>query len=81
MVSIRIQLQIFVIICIFAAWKFATVDEVTSILRWGGLAWFGMTVQMMTKIWSWMRMETNRVLREVKRVELQIARMQSKSVD
>jgi uncharacterized membrane protein YciS (DUF1049 family) len=31
-------------------------------------------------MWFWMRMESNRVLREIKRVELQVARLTSKAV-
>ena len=68
---------IMVAIGIYAAWKFATVDDMTAMVRWGGLAWAGLTVQMMIKLWSWMRMESNRVIREVKRLELQIARLQA----
>ncbi|NOX94986.1 MAG: hypothetical protein GXP04_07785 [Alphaproteobacteria bacterium] len=66
-----------VAIGLYAAWKFATVDDMTAMVRWGGLAWAGLTVQMMIKLWSWMRMESNRVIREVKRLELQIARLQA----
>ena len=62
---------------VYAAWKFATVGDVVTMLKWGGIAWFGMMSMTMIKIWSWMRMETNRTLREVKRLELQIARMQN----
>jgi len=69
-----------VTIGLYAAWKFATVDDMTSMLRWAGLAWAGFSVQMMLKIWSWMRMESNRVIREVKRVELQVARLQAKRI-
>ncbi|MGE4611852.1 MAG: DUF6768 family protein [Paracoccaceae bacterium] len=60
----------------YAAWKFATVDELTSIVRWGGLVWLGIFATSISQLWSWMRMETNRTIREVKRLELQIALMQ-----
>ena len=63
----------------YAAVQFATVGEIIPMLRWGGIAWFGFIGMMMIKLWSWMRMETNRTLREIKRLELQIARMQAKS--
>jgi len=58
----------------WAAWKFYMADDVIAMLKWGGLAWIGFMAQIMIKLWSWMRMESNRVLREVKRLELQIAR-------
>ncbi len=62
----------------WAAWKFYMADDVVTMLKWAGLAWIGLMTQIMIKLWSWMRMESNRVLREVKRLELQMARMQGK---
>ncbi len=62
---------------VYAAWQFATVGEVVSMLKWGGIAWCGIMSMIMIKLWSWMRMETNRTLREIKRLELQIARLQA----
>jgi len=64
-------------IAVYAIWQFVIADDVPSMLRWGGLAWITGISQMMIKLWSWMRMETNRTLREIKRLELQIARMQN----
>ncbi|MEL7489125.1 MAG: DUF6768 family protein [Pseudomonadota bacterium] len=61
----------------YAAWKFATVDSIEGILHWGAIATAAFGTQMMIKLWSWMRMETNRTLREVKRLELQVARLQA----
>jgi len=64
-------------VAIYAIWKFVTTDDLASMIRWGGLAWIAGVSQMMIKLWSWMRMETNRTLREIKRLELQIIRMQN----
>ena len=64
-----------VVIGVWAAWKFYQADDVGAMLKWAGLAWIGLTTQIMIKIWSWMRMETNRVIREVKRLELQVAQL------
>lgn len=58
----------------YAAWKFFTVVEVSDKLLWGGGAWFLATMVAFMKVWFWMRMESNRILREIKRLELQIAR-------
>ncbi len=65
------------IIAVYAVWKFVVADDITAMLKWGGLAWVTASSQMMIKLWSWMRMETNRSLREIKRLELQIARLQA----
>ena len=64
-------------IAIYAIWKFVISDDLASMIRWGALAWIAGVSQMMIKLWSWMRMETNRTLREIKRLELQIIRMQN----
>ncbi len=66
------------IIGLYAAWKFATLADTPSMLRWGGLAWIMLQSQMMIKLWSWMRMETNRSIREIKRLELQVSMLQAK---
>ena len=66
------------VIGLYSAWKFATVADMHSALLWGGLAWVGFMTQTAIKIWTWMRMETNRTLREIKRVELQLARVLAK---
>ena len=63
---------------VWASINFYLEDDVAAMLKWAGLAWIGLTAQIMIKIWSWMRMETNRVLREVKRLELQLARHRGK---
>ena len=62
----------------YSAWKFLHVSDTNELIRWGGVAWFLLTGVYLMKLWFWMQMETNRVLREVKRVELQMARMQAR---
>lgn len=60
---------------LYAAWQFIMADDVPSMIRWAALAWALFQTQMMIKLWSWMRMETNRNIREVKRLELQVAQL------
>ena len=62
----------------YAAYKFIVVDDLIPKLEWGALAWALFTTQIMIKLWSWMRMEHNRTIREVKRVELQLALLSSR---
>lgn len=59
----------------YAVWQITITGDIASMLRWGAVAWAGFMSMIMIKIWSWMRMESNRVIREVKRLELQIARL------
>lgn len=62
----------------YAAWKFLTIADADAKVGWGALAWFLMTMVAFMKVWFWMRMESNRILREIKRVELQLARLRHK---
>lgn len=55
---------------VYAATRFLGVPELAAQLRWGGLALLLFGVSSMIKIWFWLELHSNRVLREVKRVEL-----------
>lgn len=62
----------------YAIWQvFGVGGEDT--MQWAALAWLMMTMLAFMKVWFWMRMESNRVIREIKRVELQIARLRTAS--
>lgn len=54
----------------FTGYKFYQAVDVASQLRWGGLGVALLLIIALIKIWFWMEMQSNRVLREVKRVEL-----------
>lgn len=60
---------------LYAVWKFAVTDELMPKLNWGGVAWFSGFMVAFMKVWFWMRMESNRTVREIKRVELQLAQI------
>lgn len=66
------------ILFFYAAWKFFTVDDMILKLNWGAAAWFSAIMVAFMKVWFWMRMESNRMMREIKRVELQLAHLQMK---
>lgn len=59
---------------LWCAWNFAVAEDVAAMLRWGGAAWFLFTGVMMIKLWFWLQMTSNQIRREVKRLELQVAR-------
>lgn len=64
---------------LYSGWRFFTAPAALESAQWAAVAWFLMTMVAFMKVWFWMRMESNRVIREVKRVELQVARLQNKS--
>ncbi len=59
---------------VYCGWKFFAASEALDAARWAAGGIMGMVMVGFMKIWFWMRMESNRILREVKRLELQIAR-------
>jgi hypothetical protein len=57
---------------VFAVMRFCSAPELAVQLRWGGLALGLFLVIGLIKIWFWLEMHSNRILREVKRVELRL---------
>ncbi len=55
---------------VLAGLRFYEATETTLQLRWGGIALALLAVASLIKIWFWLELHTNRVLREVKRIEL-----------
>ena len=66
---------IYLFLCIWSAYRFFGAEAVRDqiLFATGFLASLGIT--MAFKIWFWMVMNRNAVLREVKRLELQVARL------
>ena len=60
---------------LYCGWRFMGTTDVVAMLRWGagaGLAALGVA---MVKLWFWAGLQSNAVIREVKRLELQVARL------
>lgn len=55
---------------LWTAVQFYHATEVTAQLRWGGGTLLLLLVAGLLKLWFWLELQTNRVLREVKRLEL-----------
>jgi uncharacterized membrane protein YciS (DUF1049 family) len=60
---------------VFAAWKFATLEEVRAMLHWGAIAGFCVVVLALIRLWFFMELQSSRIVREIKRLELQVARL------
>lgn len=55
---------------IWAGWRFYGAETLQTQVQWGALAFLFILMVSFLKIWFWLEMHTNRVLRELKRVEL-----------
>lgn len=61
-------------IFVWATIHFYEAAEVREQLQWGGVALITIIFVSFMKVWFWLEMHSNRVLREVKRVELLLLR-------
>jgi hypothetical protein len=60
---------------LYCGWRFLQTDDTAAMLRWGmGLTLCALAI-MLIKLFAWMELEKNAVVREVKRLELQVARL------
>jgi len=59
---------------LFAGREFMAANDVAAMLRWGGLVGLLFMAMSMIKLMHWQQMQANRIIREVKRLQLQIAR-------
>ena len=63
---------LFIVGCIFA-WQFTNQIEPRETMLWGSGAALSFAGLMLIKVWFWLEMHKNAVVREIKRVELQVA--------
>lgn len=61
---------VFFIGAVWAALRFYRAESVTLQLQWGAMAFLLLVISLFVKLWFWLEMHSNRVLRELKRVEL-----------
>lgn len=57
----------------FLAYRFVTADDLRTMILWGAGAGLATAGTAMIKLWFFMEMQKNSIVREVKRLELQIA--------
>ncbi|HUG11501.1 MAG TPA: DUF6768 family protein [Opitutaceae bacterium] len=55
---------------VWSAWRFYVAEVVREQMLWGGLCLYFLIFIAFMKVWFWLEMHSNRVLRELKRIEL-----------
>jgi hypothetical protein len=61
-------------IATWAGFRFYHAETVGSQLSWGGLCLLGLLMVSFIKVYFWMEMHSQRILREIKRTELRLMR-------
>lgn len=72
-VLVMIYSFFFLGLCIYCAMQFFAATEVKSMIAWACGLCLGMIAVMALKIWYWMELHRMSVIREIKRLELQIS--------
>jgi len=63
---------LFGVACVFA-WRFVQAQELQGMLRWGAASALAFAGIALVKVWFWLELQKNAVVRELKRLELQVA--------
>jgi hypothetical protein len=74
-IMISVQILILTLLAIYCAVQFFGSEVTRDLLMWAVGFGFCLMAVMMLKLWFWLEIQKNSVLREVKRVELQVARL------
>lgn len=61
-------------LALYAAQQFLDATDAVATLRWGALAGLIILAMSVIKLMHWSQMQANRIIREIKRVELLVAR-------
>ena len=69
---------VFFVLAILSAVRFFKTDDSRDMMMWALAFIFCMMAVSMMKMWFWMEMNKNAITREIKRLELQIARLASR---
>jgi len=65
--------SILTFVAFYSGYQFFTADSVALMLHHGAILFLALLVGTMTKLWTWMQMQKNDLLREIKRSEYQVA--------
>ena len=72
---------VFFVLGVLAAVQFFTREDPREMLLWAIGFIFCMSAVSMLKVWFWMELNKNAITREIKRLELQIARLAARIKD
>ena len=66
---------VFMVLGVLSVVRFFQAEETRDMLMWAAASAFLLSGVSMMKVWYWMELNKNSVTREIKRLELQIARL------
>jgi len=66
---------------IYCAIQFFHVEQTNDLIRWGVFGTLSLMGSSMLKVFSWMQMDKKAIIREIKRLELQVSSLSGKISD
>ena len=79
MILMNIVQVAFFVLFIYCVIKFFVVEETNDLIRWGIFGSVALFAQSMLKLFTWMQMDKNAIIREIKRLELQVSSLAAKN--
>ncbi|MDA2933945.1 hypothetical protein MYX82_06335 [Acidobacteria bacterium AH-259-D05] len=73
-----VTIPAFVVLAVLATVQFFQVEGVNEMIAWACAFMFCWIAIGMMKVWYWMELNKNTIIRELKRVELQIAQLSNR---
>ena len=73
-----VYIFIFFGLSIYCLVQFLSVDDTQLMIKWGAGMFYCIMAVTVLKLFQWMQMDKNSILREIKRLELQITSLNSK---
>ena len=81
LITTNIMTIVFLGLFVYCCIQFFNVESAEELMKWGfGSLMFLLSMSML-KIYAWLQMDKNAILREMKRLELQIMSLSAKVVD
>ena len=77
-ISVGIVMILIMAGTVYCLVEFFKVEETKELMIWGGGFFLGLFMITSLKIWAWMQMDRNALMRELKRIELQVSTLNSK---
>ena len=66
---------VFLVLGVLSVIQFFKADELRDVVMWAAASAFFLSGVTMMKVWYWMELNKNAITREIKRLELQVARL------
>lgn len=79
MVMINIIMVLWFIAFVYCLVNFLKVEDIALMIKYGAGAFASLIAVTLLKLFAWMQMDKNAILREIKRVELQISLLNTKN--